>query len=127
MKDWRKWVLASVVLWIVVVALWTARPITAVVHTGFTEPGHVATVATVHCHSPLSGNASPTRALPELKAGQAFDGAPCELPIRSDRALFAIDCVIAVMVIVVVFAAWQRSNLRHSKMENPPDPVGSHV
>jgi hypothetical protein len=116
-KDWRKWVLATTVLWIIIVAFWTTRPMTAVVHTGFTEPGHLETVAAVQCDSPLSGNTSPTETLPELKAGRAFDSAPCELPIENGRVIFAIDCLMAVGVVVVVVGTQQRSNARHAKMD----------
>jgi len=103
-KDWRRWVLVALALWIVAVAWWAAKPMTDNVRTSVATATHAETVASVQCDSPLSGNTSPNAALPGLNAGQSFDRAPCELPINDGRIIFVIDVVVTVVVLFALIA-----------------------
>jgi hypothetical protein len=111
MRDWRRWALIGVTLWIVAVTFWALHPISANVRTGVNADGTEKN-AVVECDSPLSGNTSPTADLPTLGAGESFGSAPCKDPVTSGRTMYAIDIVVAVGVVLLVIAIGRRSERR---------------
>jgi hypothetical protein len=111
MRHWRTWALVVVVLWIAVVTVWAVRPLDATVITGHTADGSDKT-ATVECDSPLSGNTSPTSALPALGSGEAFGDAPCHDAVSSGRAIYVIDVVCGVALLILLLASRGRFDER---------------
>ena len=104
MRHWRTWALAAVVVWIAVVTIWAFQPIDATVITGHAADGSDKT-ATVACDSPLSGNTSPTSALPELGRGEAFGDAPCDNAVTSGRTIYVIDVVCGIALVILLLAS----------------------
>ena len=111
MRDWRRWALVGVTLWIVAVTFWALSPMSANVRTGGNADGTEKS-ATVECDSPLSGNTSPTADLPTLGSGESLGSAPCEDPVTSGRTMYAIDIVVAVAIVLLVVAIGRRSERR---------------
>ena len=103
MRDWRKWALVIVTLWIAAATLWALTPMSVTVHTGVNADGTERT-ATIECDSPLSGNTSPTQELPTLGAGQSLGSEPCARAVTSGRTLYLLDLVVTALVLAVVAA-----------------------
>jgi hypothetical protein len=111
MRDWRRWALVGVTLWIVAVTFWALNPMSVNVRTGVNADGTEKN-AVVECDSPLSGNTSPTADLPTLGAGESLGNAPCKDPVTSGRTMYAIDIVVAAGVVLLVVAIGRRSERR---------------
>jgi hypothetical protein len=119
-------VFVGVALWIAVVTIWAFGPMSANVHTGVAADGK-ETTATVQCDSPLSGNSSPTQALPTLGAGQSIGDPPCESPVNSGRAVYIFDVIVAVGIVFVVIAVGRRSNRRARAQTTDAHEVSASV
>jgi hypothetical protein len=111
MKHWRRWALGLVLLWIIAVTVWALSPITANVRTALNPDGSEKT-ASVECDSPLSGNTSPTSALPALGPGESLGDAPCHDPVTSDRTLYIIDLLAAAGIVILLVASRGRLDER---------------
>ncbi len=111
MNRWRSWLLGGLIVWIAIVAWWAVTPITDTVPTGSVpnkDKVPVATVQAVQCDSPLSGNTSPTGALPVLKPdSRSYQRTPCKLPHQNDRVIFAVDVLLVLGVLIVLVKTWK--------------------
>jgi len=121
MRDWRRWALVGVTLWIVAVTFWALNPMSVNVRTGVNADGTEKN-AVVECDSPLSGNTSPTADLPPLGAGESFGDEPCKAPVTSGRTMYAIDIVVAVGVVLLVVGFGRRSGRRTGTEHTAPQP-----
>jgi len=119
MKHWRRWAVLVVGLWIALVTVWALNPVTATVRTGVNADKSEKT-ASVQCDSPLSGNTSPTSALPALEPGQAFSDEPCKGPVTSGRVIYVIDVLVAVGLLILLVASRGRLDER-PEPTNPAD------
>jgi hypothetical protein len=124
MKHWRSWVLVGVALWVVAVTVWALNPMSVVVTTGVNADGTQKT-ATVQCDSPLSGNTSPTAALPTLGSGESLRDAPCEGPVTSARTMYVIDILVAAGILVLLAASRRHSDRRHASDETVPEDTAA--
>src|SRR5436190_6437575 len=111
MKHWRRWALVVVALWIVAVTIWALTPRDATVRTGLNADRSEKT-ATIQCDSPLSGNSSPTSALPALGQGESIGDAPCHGPVTSGRAIYLMDILAGVGVLIFLVASRGRLDER---------------
>jgi hypothetical protein len=112
MRHWRGWAFVALALWVVAVTVWALNPITATVHVGLNADGSEQTV-TVECDSPLSGNSSPTSALPVLQPGQSFaHDDPCSSPVTSGRTIYIIDILVGAAALVLLVASRGRLDQR---------------
>ena len=119
MRHWRTWALAAVVVWIVIVTIWAFQPVDATVITGHAADGSDKT-ATVQCDSPLSGNTSPTSALPTLGHGEALGDEPCHDAVTSGRTIYVIDVICGVAVLILVLAS-------RGRLDERPEPTVSET
>jgi hypothetical protein len=120
MKHWRSWVLVGVVLWVVAVTVWALNPMSAVVTIGVNADGTQKT-ATVQCDSPLSGNTSPTSALPTIGSGESLNDALCEGPVTSARTMYVVDMVVAAGILMLLVASRRYSDRRHAADATLPE------
>jgi hypothetical protein len=111
MKHWRRWALGLVLLWIIAVTVWALSPITVNVRTALNADGSEKTVS-VECDSPLSGNTTPSSALPTLGPGESMGDAPCHDPVTSDRTLYIIDVLAAAGIVILLVASRGRLDER---------------
>jgi hypothetical protein len=119
-KHWRTWVLLAIALWVVAVTAWALNPMSVVVTTGVNADG-TQTTATVQCDSPLSGNTSPTEALPTLSSGESLSHNPCEGPVTSARTMYAIDMVVAAGILMLLVAIRRHSDRRQAADATVPE------
>jgi hypothetical protein len=126
MRDWRRWVLVGVAVWIVAITFWALNPISATVRTGVNADGTEKT-ATVECDSPLSGNTSPTADLPTVGSGESLASAPCDGPVTTGRTMYVIDILVAVGVVFVVVASGRRSDRRAGTEDDVPQAAPASV
>jgi hypothetical protein len=115
MRHWRRWALVAVALWIVVATVWAFKPISATVVTGLNADGSEKT-ATVQCDSPLSGNTSPTEAVPTLGPRQSFGDAPCHGPVTGGRTMYFIDIAVALALLVFLVRSRGRFDERPERI-----------
>jgi len=111
MNHWRRWALGLVLLWIIAVTAWALNPITTNVRTALNADGSEKT-ASVECDSPLSGNTSPTSALPALGPGESLSDGPCHDPVTSGRTLYIIDLLAAAGIVILLVASRGRLDER---------------
>jgi hypothetical protein len=108
MKHWRRWAFVAVALWIAAVTVWALDPASVNVRTELNADGTEQT-ATVQCDSPLSGNTSPTSALPVVGPGESIGDAPCDNAVSSGRVVYVIDILAGAGVLI--FLVMSRGHL----------------
>jgi hypothetical protein len=99
-------------LWVVLLLLiagllwWANTPLTDNAPTGVIN--NAQTSQEVQCDSVLSGNAAPTKALPPLPEGRAFERPPCRLVHDHNLHLFELDLALLVAAAFALLALRRR-------------------